>query len=551
VRVYKKATGQFYTIFNTSFVPYVLNCGSEIEFKHMDKIKILWVDDEIDLLKPHILFLEKKNYEVTTCNNGVDAIDVFDDGNFDIVFLDENMPGMSGLETLQEMKEKKSTTPVIMITKSEEEYIMEEAIGSKIADYLIKPVNPNQILLSLKKNLDHSRLVSEKTTLDYQKEFRKISMEMGMVRTYEDWIELYKKLIFWELELENIEDQSMIEILESQKTEANSQFGKFIERNYEDWFEPKADKPILSHTLFREVVVPEIVKKDKPVLFVVIDNLRYDQWKSFESVVSNHYKIEKEIPYYSILPTATQYARNAIFSGLTPLEMEKQFPQYWKNDVEEGGKNLYEAEFLAAHLKKLGLNIKQDYFKITNLASGKKLAENFKALKDNNLVTVVYNFVDMLSHAKTEMDVVKELASDDKAYRSLTLSWFKNSPLLDIIQQAQKMGFKLVLTTDHGTINVRNPSKVIGDKNTSLNLRYKTGRSLTYEDKDVYAVKEPKRIGLPTINMSSSYIFAKNDFFLAYVNNYNHYVSYYKNSYQHGGISLEEMIIPLLVLNPK
>ena len=517
----------------------------------MDKIKILWVDDEIDLLKPHILFLEKKNYEVTTCNNGRDAIDIFDENNFDIVFLDENMPGMSGLETLSEMKEKKSSVPMIMITKSEEEYIMEEAIGSKIADYLIKPVNPNQILLSLKKNLDHSRLISQKTTLDYQKEFRKITMEMAMVNSYEDWIELYKKLIFWELELENINDQSMIEILESQKTEANSQFGKFIERNYEDWFKPKADKPIQSHTLFKELVVPEIVKKDKPILFVVIDNLRYDQWKTFESVVANYYKLEKEVPYYAILPTATQYARNAIFSGLTPLEMEKQFPQYWKNDPEEGGKNLYEAEFLSAQLKRLGLNIKEDYFKITNLAAGKKLVDNFKTLKNNNLVTVVYNFVDMISHAKTEMDVVKELASDDKAFRSLTLSWFKNSPLLEIIQQAQKLGFKLILTTDHGTINVKNPSKVVGDKNTSLNLRYKTGRSLTYEHKDVYAVKEPKNIGLPTINMSSSYIFAKNDLFLAYVNNYNHYVSYYKNTYQHGGISLEEMIIPFLIFNPK
>jgi len=517
----------------------------------MDKIKILWVDDEIDYLKPHILFLEKKNYSVTTCNNGRDAIDIFENENFDIVFLDENMPGMSGLETLSEMKEKKSSIPMIMITKSEEEYIMEEAIGSKIADYLIKPVNPNQILLSLKKNLDHSRLISQKTTLDYQKEFRKISMEMSMVNSYEDWVELYKKLIFWELNLENINDHGMIEILESQKAEANSQFGKFIERNYEDWFLPKADKPIQSNTLFKELVVPEILKKDKPILFVVIDNLRYDQWKVFESEVANYYKLEKEVPYYSILPTATQYARNAIFSGLTPLEMEKQFPQYWKNDPEEGGKNLYEAEFLTAQLKRLGLKIKEDYFKITNLASGKKLVENFKGLKDNDLVTVVYNFVDMLSHAKTEMDVVKELASDDKAYRSLTLSWFRNSPLLEIIQQAQKLGFKLILTTDHGTINVKNPSKVVGDKNTSLNLRYKTGRSLTYEYKDVYAVKEPKKIGLPAINMSSSYIFAKNDLFLAYVNNYNHYVSYYKNTYQHGGISLEEMIIPFLVFNPK
>lgn len=517
----------------------------------MSQIKILWVDDEIDLLKPHILFLEKKNYHVTTCNNGQDAIDLFDKNNFDVVFLDENMPGLSGLETLSELKEKKSSVPVIMITKSEEEYIMEEAIGSKIADYLIKPVNPNQILLSLKKNLDHSRLISEKTTLDYQKEFRKIAMDMAMVRTYEDWVELYKKLLFWELELENIEDQSMVEILESQKAEANMQFGKFIERNYEDWFQPKADKPVLSHEIFGELVAPEIRKKDKPILFVVIDNLRYDQWKAFESVVNNHYKLGKEVSYFSILPTATQYARNAIFSGLTPLEMEKKFPQYWKNDPDEGGKNLYEGEFLTEQLKRLGLNIKQEYYKITNFASGKKLADNFKSLKNNDLTTIVYNFVDMLSHAKTEMDVVKELASNDKAYRSLTASWFKNSPLLDMIQQAQQLGFRLIITTDHGTINCKNPSKVIGDKNTSLNLRYKTGRSLTYEDKDVYAVKDPKKIGLPALNMSSSFIFAKNDLFLAYVNNYNHYVSYYRNTYQHGGISLEEMVIPFLVLEPR
>ncbi|QCE42828.1 response regulator [Psychroserpens sp. NJDZ02] len=517
----------------------------------MNNINILWVDDEIDLLKPHILFLEKKNYTVTTCNSGTEALEILEDNTFDIVFLDENMPGLSGLETLNEIKEKQDTLPVVMITKSEEEYIMEDAIGNKIADYLIKPVNPNQILLSLKKNLDHSRLVSEKTTSNYQQEFRKIAMDMAMVNSYEEWVDLYKKLIYWEIQLEDIEDASMFEILESQKNEANTQFGKFIDKNYPSWFEPKTDAPILSHTLFREKIAPEL-SKEQPTLLVVVDNLRYDQWKAFEPFVSNHYKKQKEDAFYSILPTATQYARNAIFSGLMPSDMEKLHPEYWKNDTDEGGKNLHEADFLNAQMKRLGLsNLKHEYYKITNLSSGKKLADNFRGLKDNDLTVVVYNFVDMLSHSKTEMDVVKELASNDKAYRSLTQSWFKNSPLLEMIQQAQQMGFKLIITTDHGTINVKNPSKVIGDRDTSLNLRYKTGRSLSYESKDVLAAKDPKTIHLPSINMNSSFIFAKSDLFFAYPNNYNHYVSYYRNTYQHGGVSLEEMIIPFVVLSPK
>jgi CheY-like chemotaxis protein len=507
------------------------------------------VDDEIDLLKPHILFLEKKNYVVSTCFSGTEALEEIEKTRFDIVFLDENMPGITGIETLAEIKEINPNLPVVMITKSEEEYIMEEAIGSKIADYLIKPVNPNQILLSLKKNLDHNRLVSEKTTSSYQQEFRKIAMDLAMVNTWEEWTELYQKLVYWELELENIEDSGMFEILESQKIEANNEFCKFVDKNYTDWFEDY-DAPVMSHTLFKELIAPEI-NKEQPTLLVVVDNLRYDQWKTFEPIINKHYKKQKEAPFFSILPTATQYARNAIFSGLMPSEMEKLHPDYWKNDTDEGGKNLFENEFLQAQLKRLGLNISSKYFKVSNLSFGKKLADNFKKNKDNDLTVIVYNFVDMISHAKTDMEVIKELASTDKAYRSLTKSWFENSPLFDIIQQASNLGFKLIITTDHGTINVKNPSKVIGDKNTSLNLRYKTGKSLTYQEKEVLVAKNPKSIHLPTINMSSSFIFAKGEMFFAYPNNFNHYVSYYKNTYQHGGVSLQEMIIPFAVLDPR
>ncbi len=516
----------------------------------MNKINILWVDDEIDLLKPHILFLEGKNYIVTKARSGMEALEEIDNKNFDIVFLDENMPGLTGIETLQEIKEKKANLPVVMITKSEEEYIMEEAIGSKIADYLIKPVNPNQILLSLKKNLDHSRLLTQKTTSNYQQEFRKIAMDLSSVNSYESWVELYQKLLYWELRLEEIEDSGMFEILESQKSEANTQFCKFIDKNYPKWFERDADSPVMSHTLFREKILPQIAK-GQPTLLVVIDNLRYDQWKTFEPILSGIYKKEHESAFFSILPSATQYSRNAIFSGLMPDDMNKLHPDLWLNDTDDGGKNMFEKEFLDAQLKRLGQNLNYDYFKISSLKQGRKLVENFKAQKENDLTVVVYNFVDMISHAKTEMDVIKELASTDKSYRSLTQSWFKNSPLLEIIQQAAQLGFKLIITTDHGTINVKNPSKVIGDKNTSLNLRYKTGKSLTYEEKDVLAAKDPKSIHLPSINMSSSFIFAKGDLFFAYPNNYNHYVSYYRNTYQHGGVSLEEMIIPFVVLVPR
>lgn len=516
----------------------------------MGNINILWVDDEIELLKPHILFLEKKNYVVSSCKSGTEAIELSTENKFDIVFLDENMPGLSGLDTLSALKEINSTLPVVMITKSEEEYIMEDAIGNKIADYLIKPVNPHQILLSLKKNLDHNRLVSEKASSNYLQEFRKISMELNEISSFEEWEQLYKKLVFWELELENSNDPTMSEILEAQKSEANQQFGKFMEKSYTGWFEDY-QAPIMSHTLFKDKIANTLNTNQK-TLMVVIDNLRYDQWKVIEPSINKYYKTQDDSLYFSILPTATQYARNSIFSGLMPSEIEKLFPQYWKNDNDEGGKNLYEAELLEFQLKRLGLShLKYEYFKITNLKAGQKLAESFKSKASNHLTVVVYNFVDMLSHAKTEMEVLKELAANDKGYRSLTKSWFDNSPLLEIIKQAKELNFKLIITTDHGTINVKNPSKVIGNKDTSLNLRYKTGRSLSYEQKDVLAVKDPKSIYLPSSAMNSSFIFAKDNLFFAYPNNYNHYVSYFRNTYQHGGISLEEVIIPFAILNPR
>lgn len=517
----------------------------------MAKINILWADDEIDLLKPHLIFLEEKGYNVITATNGNEALDLINENNFDIVFLDENMPGLSGLETLTRIKNSKPALPVVMITKSEEETIMEDAIGSKIADYLIKPVNPNQILLSLKKILDNKRLINEKTALTYQQEFRELGMTLSGRLDYQEWIDLYKKMTFWEIELDKSKDDSLVEILKMQKTEANSQFSDYVEDNYIDWLSGNSDdKPVLSHTLFKEKCMPEI-KRDEKTFIIIIDNLRFDQWKVLQPKFEEFFLIKDESIYCSILPTATQYARNAFFAGLVPVDIARKYPQYWSGSEDEGSKNQFEKQLFEEQLKRLGLDIKFNYNKILSLNAGKKFAENVGNYLNAPLNVLVYNFVDTLSHARTEMEVIKELVDDEAAYRSLTLSWFEHSPLYDIISYLADKKVNVILTSDHGSIKVSNPLKVVGDKNTNTNLKFKTGRNLQYDKKGVFEVKNPAEVFLPKDNVSSKYIFAKDNHFFVYPNNYNYYVNYYKNTFQHGGVSLEEMLVPIISLKPK
>jgi len=517
----------------------------------MDKIKILWADDEIDMLKSHVMFLIDKDFDVTTATNGDDAIDFIKANHVDIVFLDENMPGISGLETLNRIKEIDSQVPVVMITKSEEERIMEDAIGSKISDYLIKPVNPNQILLSIKKNLDNKRLIREKTTSGYQQQFRQIGTSLSDKLNLGEWMEVYKKLVYWELELEKSKDEGMAGILEMQKSEASALYSRFVERNYINWVSGKdVNAPVMSHTLFKKKIAP-VIDKETSTFIVLIDNLRYDQWKVIQPIISEYFRMEKEELFVSILPTATQFARNALFAGLLPSEIEKRFPALWVNDEAEEGKNTHEEEFLADQLKRLGIDVKFSYNKITNHANGKKLADSISNLMTNNLNVIVYNFVDMLSHARTDMEVIRELADDEAAYRSITVSWLQHSPLLAILQNIAAKKGKLIITTDHGTIRCKTPSKLVGDRNTNTNLRYKQGKSLTYERRDVFEIKNPADAFLPKTNVSTTYVFAKEDKFFAYPNNYNYYVNYYKDTFQHGGISLEEMLIPFVVLSAK
>ncbi len=523
--------------------------------------QILWVDDEIDLLQPYIIYLKGKGYDVITATNGEDAIEVISSQQsaVSIVFLDENMPGMTGLETLQEMKRLRPEVPVVMITKSEEEHIMEQAIGEKIADYLIKPVNPSQILLCLKKHVHQQAIVSEQVQQNYRQEWGDISYMIDTASTIEEWQAIERALSKWDLELAGLEQEQagragMHSLVEDQRTQANAAFAKWIAKNYESWFsavssQPSAVRPVMSHDLMKHAVFPLLDKGEK-VLLCVIDNFRYDQWKTIQPLLSEFYTVRTESQYTSILPTATQYARNAIFSGLLPLQIQQMFPQYWVEEGDEESKNQHEKELVQTLLDRYRRRESFNYWKVNESDFCERVIHQLKG-SQAPLNIVVLNFIDMLSHSRTESKMMRELANDESAYRSLTLSWFRHSPIYELLRLAAEWGYTLVLTTDHGTTRVKNAVQIVADKNTNTNIRYKVGKALNCSSKNVFSIEQPKRVGLPCPNVSSSYAFCTGSDFFAYPNQFNYYAQYYRNTFQHGGISLEEMIIPLVTLVQK
>ena len=512
---------------------------------------LLWVDDEIEHLRAHIIFLEKKGYEVVTVSNGDDAIDLCRQRSFDLVLLDEMMPGISGLETLQAIKSIAPSMPVVMVTKSEEENIMNQAIGSKISDYLIKPVNPNQILLTLKKNIHRKEIVTEVTESGYQQDFHRISMAIMDCRTWDDWVDIYRRLVRWELELSTAASQ-MSEMLAMQKEEADNGFAKYIRANYMQWMETlspgvrDSSRPLLSPEIFKTAVFPAVDAGEK-VFLVVLDNFRYDQWRVLSAELADSFDIDEQL-YCSILPTATQYARNALFSGLMPNDIERMFPDLWVDEDADEGKNVNEEPLIRTQIERFRRHDTFSYYKINDIASAERYLQRYSQLSKNDINVVVFNFIDMLSHARTESKMVRELANTESAYRSITLSWFRHSAISELFQLLARSDYRVIVTTDHGSVRSCKPVKIIGDRNTNTNLRYKLGKNLAYDNKDLFVIKEPHKAHLPSPNVSTSYVFATGDSFFAYPNNYNYYVSYYKNTFQHGGISLEEMVIPLVTL---
>lgn len=516
---------------------------------------ILWIDDEIELLKPHIILLKQRGYEVETSSNGEDAIEMVRDKHYDLIFLDEMMIGISGLETLPQLKEIDPSTPVVMVTKNEAESVMEDAIGSKIDDYLTKPVNPAQILLACKKFLEADRITAEKFTQDYLQGFAEVSRQLMEPLSWQEWKDIYIRLVKWSMEIDRITDTGLKQTLQDKWREANQEFSKFVETNYKDWIntDAKEAEPLLSPHIADAYLKP-MIDEGKNVVMFVVDCMRYDQWLVMEELIQGNFSIKRDF-YSSMLPTATPYARNAIFAGLYPSEIKKHYPNFWnvESNTEDHKQNAFEKELIEKWLERKNINLKNklNFIKIFDTDFGKKIERDIKKFAESQLTVVVLNAVDMIAHSRSDYAILKEIAPDEGAYRSLTRSWFNHSSFYSMLKQLSEMkDLRILITTDHGSIRCMRGVKVLGDRDTSTNLRYKFGKNVKADNRHAMYIKDPEDYKLPRHGITVNNIIAKEDYYFVYPTDYHHYLNKYRDSFQHGGISLEEMIIPVLQLRP-
>lgn len=518
----------------------------------LNKRRILWADDEIEMLRAHHLFLRERGYEVTPVSNGRDAIALFEREAFDIVLLDEMMPGLDGLSTLEQIKAINPNIPVIMITKNEEEHLMDQALGRRIDDYLTKPVNPSQIFMACKKLLDARQIRQSQAGQAYVARIGQLSARLTGPISWQTWIDIHRELCEWEIEIGHLGDKGLQQLLQDQRKEFNREFARFIERNYPLWVEDEGESPPLSVDVVAEFVVP-LLEEGRRVFFLVIDCLRLDHWIMMESVLAEFFAIRRSY-HCSILPTATPYARNALFSGLFPREIAARYGDFWQSGPQdEDSLNRFEHRFLSDQLRAAGVALSGEihYHKVFDAGEGQKLAHRAGTLVKAPLVAVVYNFLDMLVHGRSQSELLKEIAPDEKAFRSLVQSWFAHSTLLEILRQVARAGATVVLTTDHGAVRSTRATMVYGDRETSTNLRYKVGRNLRCDPKDALLVRDPRTFGLPSSGLGANFLFAREDFFFVYPTHFSEYQRQYRDSFQHGGISLEEMILPVAIMEPR
>ena len=517
-----------------------------------DKRKILWADDEIDLLRAHHRFLDDKGYVVTPVSNGKDAIALIAQEPFDIVLLDEMMPGLDGLSTLEQIKMIDPNVPVVMITKNEEEHLMNEAIGRRINDYLTKPVNPSQIFMACKKILDSRQIRQSQAGQNYVSKANEIREQLSGEITWQTWINVHRRLCEWDIEIARLRDAGLSQMIEDQRRECNHEFGRFIGRDYATWIAEENDSPPLSVDVVPEFVVPYL-EQGRQVFFIVVDCLRLDHWMVMEPQLAEYFNIKRSY-HYSVLPTATPFSRNAIFSGLFPNEIARKYGDIWHNaDENEHSLNRNEHQYIDDQVADMGVELKpgSHYVKVLDTGEAQGLTRKVPSLKKWPLVSVVYNFLDMLVHGRAQSDLLKEMAPNEIAFRALVQTWFGNSSLFETLKAISRTDAVVVLTTDHGSVRGTRASVVHGDRDTSSNLRYKYGRNLRSEDKDALMIKDPEAYGLPSGGLGSNFVIAKEDFYFVYPTNFNQYQRQYKDSFQHGGISLEEMVLPVAIMEPK
>jgi CheY-like chemotaxis protein len=513
--------------------------------------KILWADDEIELLKPHILMLEERGYRVTPVTNGTDAVAFAAREKFDVVLLDESMPGMGGLAALEAIKERDPAIPIVLVTKNEAESLMDDAIGRRIDDFLLKPVRPTQIFLALKRLLESNRLQESRRARDYVAELARLRAESAQGLDWRGWVDLYARSAQWDVELDQVDDAGLKQAQGDQRRELNVEFSQYVEAAYESWVQG-GEAPPLSTGVFDRWVAPHL-RDGRRVYFVIIDCMRLDQWLTVEPLLRAHFEIELA-HHVSILPTATPYSRNAIFSGLLPDEIRRLHPEYWQEaSGDERSKNRYERQLLEAHLGRLGLALSPGlkYLKVYNVEEANNVRRNVVTFQNIPLVAMVFNFLDMLTHGRSESDLLKELAPDESAFRSVMRSWFLHSALFETLKGMAKQDCTVVITTDHGAVLSRRSALVYGTRETSTNLRFKFGSNISCEARQAIHVKDPARFRLPGDGHHKAYIIAKEDFYFVYPTRFHEYENKYRGSFQHGGISLEEMILPVATLTPR